>query len=32
LKFKVPLIEKNLRRRGVNLYYDLEIEIVEAVL
>ncbi len=32
LKFKVPLIEKNLRRRGVNLYYDLEIEVVEAIL
>ncbi len=32
IKFKVPLEEKKLRRRWVNLYYDLEIEIVEAVL
>ncbi len=32
IKFKIPLIEKNLRRRWVNLYYDLEIEVVEAIL
>ena len=32
LRFKVSLQEKWLRRRGVNLYYDLEIEVVEAVL
>ncbi len=32
LKFRVKLEEKGLKRDGTNLYYDLEIDVVEAVL
>ncbi len=32
LKFRVHLEEKWLKREGVNLYYDLELDVVEAVL
>ena len=32
LKFRVTLEEKGLTRDGINLHYDLEIEVVEAVL
>jgi len=32
LRFRVKLEEKGLTRDGINLYYDLEIEVVEAVL
>lgn len=32
IKFNVQLKEKNLKRDGVNLYYDLEIDVIEAIL
>ncbi|MBW7954519.1 DnaJ domain-containing protein [Candidatus Gracilibacteria bacterium] len=32
VKFKVKQIEKSLIRKGVNLYYDLEIDVIEAIL
>lgn len=32
VKFKVNTIEKNLRRKWVDLYLDLEIDVVEAIL
>ncbi|MDD3302181.1 MAG: molecular chaperone DnaJ [Candidatus Gracilibacteria bacterium] len=32
VKFKVSLEEKGLKRDGVDLYYDLEIDVIEAIL
>lgn len=32
VKFKVNTIDKNLKRRWVDLHYDLEIDIIEAIL
>jgi molecular chaperone DnaJ len=32
LKFKVQLEEKGLRRKGIDLFYEIEIDTVEAVL
>lgn len=32
VKFKVSLEEKGLKRKWVNLYYDLEIDVLEAIL
>lgn len=32
VKFKVNLIDKNLIRKWVNLHYDLEIDVIEAIL
>jgi molecular chaperone DnaJ len=32
VKFKVVTIEKNLRRKWVDLHYDLEIDVIEAIL
>lgn len=32
VKFKIDLTEKNLRRDGVDLHYDLEIDVIEAIL
>jgi DnaJ-class molecular chaperone len=32
IKFKVEQEEKEIKRDGINLHYDLEIQLVEAVL
>lgn len=32
IKFKVNSIDKNLKRKWSNLYYDLEIDVIEAIL